>query len=219
MTRRNPNTYAARHQPAANPSHVRPNEGTRVSVVLGQIASTSGLSLQTAAINLAQAPVPERKYVADAYGVNYSSGAVQLLFGQRRIGGSDLRSLLVIQMSPTGAARFLATSNQLAPLSLTDMATQYGIVAEKSFQISTEPSQTVALAAGLSLMAAAADEATIDFYQASAFALSAMLHSSELALDPVVRIDLRTSLLLGLFEDLRKLTPQLPNHVVPETTK
>jgi hypothetical protein len=211
--------YSGRNAPMQSTSHVRQNEGSNVPVILGQVATVNGLSVQMAAVKLSDAPVPERKYVADVCGVTYVPGTVQLLFGQRRIGGDGLRSLLVIQMSSSGAVRFLAAISQLAPQTLEEMAKVTGIVAEKSAPINTEPEQTVALAASFVLLASAVDETTMDFYQASAFAISAMPHSGKLALDPVVRIDLRTSLLLGLVEELRKLSPQLPKMDISESSR
>jgi hypothetical protein len=196
-------------QPVQNT--VRPNEGTPVPVILGQVANVQGLSIQTAAVKLGEAPVPERKYVADVCGVENVAGTIKVFFGQRRIGSDELRSLLVIHMSSTGIARFLAASEQLAPKTLEQMANECGITAEESQPIKAEPPQTVAFAAALVLIAASADETTLDFYQASAFALAAMGSSGKLSLDPVVRIDMRTSLVMGLIASLRKLSSQFPS--------
>ena len=143
---------------------------------------------------------------------------MQLFFGQRRIGADDLRSLLVIQMTPTGAVRLLKATEQLTPHSLDELVQQGMIKAERSKPITTEPAQTVAMAAGFCLFAASRDEVTMDFYQASVFAQSALPHTKKLAVDPVVRIDMRTSLLIGLIEDLRKL-PDLPHMTSPELPK
>lgn len=190
---------------------IRPGEGSSVPVVLGDSAVVNGIVVQTAAVNLSEAPVPERKYVADTYGVVFVPGTVQLLFGQRRIGVDALRSLLIIQMTPFSAARFLGSMAQLSPISLEQLAEQNQISAEMPPPITSEPDQTVALAAGLVLTAASSEETTLDFYQASAFSVSAMQHTKHLHLDPVVRIDLRTSLMLGLVEQLRMLGSKLPS--------
>jgi hypothetical protein len=217
MTSRNRHGSSLTRQRAqpASPVFTRPNEGSTVQVILGQLASVKGLSVQTAAIKLGDAPVPERKYVVDVCGVEHVAGTIKLLFGQRRIGSEDLRSLLVIHMSYHGAARFLAATGQLTPMSLDQMAEAHKMVAEDTASITTEPTQTVALAAALVLMAVAGEETTMDFYQASAFALSSMAGTSKLALDPVVRIDLRTSLLLGLVAGVREYGAHLPNLDLP----
>jgi hypothetical protein len=199
-----------RQRPQPVQDAIRPNEGTPVAVILGQIASVNGLSIQTASLKLGDAPVPERKYVADMCGVEYVTGTMKLFFGQRRIGSDELRSLLVIHMSPSGAARFLAAADQLSPKTLDQLASEAGIKAEESSPVGSEPTQTVAFAAALVLIAASVDETTMDFYQASTFALSAMANSGKLSLDPVVRIDLRTSLLLGLVANVRKLSSHFP---------
>jgi hypothetical protein len=203
------NVELARLQ-AMNVPRIRPHEGSSVTAVVGQSAMVNGVMVHSAAINLADAPVPERKYAANACGVVYEPGNVQLLFAQRRIGGDELRSLLVIQMSPAGAVRLLAAAAQLSPHSLDDLVQQGIVQVERSRPITVEPAQTVEMAAGFCLFAAGPDMATLDFYQASAFALSAVPHAKKLAVDPVVRIDIRTSLLIGLVEQLRELGPKLP---------
>jgi hypothetical protein len=207
MSRNRQSSYGG-GQLTNRPPSVRPGEGASVSVVLG---SATANGLQTAAINLSDAPVPERKYAADVSAVAFVPGTVQILFGQRRIGGSKpvLRSLLVIHMAPSAAARFLESTAQFIPYSLAEIARLNGISAEASPPILEEPDQTIALAAGFVLTAASGEDATLDFYQASAFAMSAV-KSGSLSLDPVVRVDLRTSLLLGLVEELQKISPQLP---------
>jgi len=196
---------------------VRPSEGVPVPVVLGQVANVNGLSIQTAMIKVADAPVPERKYVADVCGIEYVPGTVKMLFGQKRIGGDDLRSLLVIHMSHSGATRFLTATEQLTPTTLEVMAKQAGISTEASMPIKHEPSQTIAMAAGVVMLAASPEDTTMDFYQASSFALQAM-RSGSISLDPVVRIDIRTSLLLGLISELRKFSAHFPIFKLTETT-
>jgi hypothetical protein len=217
MTSRNRHGSSLTPQRAqAQSSFTRPNEGSPVQVILGQVAEINGLSVQTAAIKLGDAPVPERKYVADVCGVEYVTGTLKLLFGQRRIGSDELRTLLVIHMSNAGAARFLAATDQLTPQSLQEMAKTLGIGVQESTSIKTEPAQTVALAAGMVLIAAAGDETTMDFYQASAFALAAVAGTNKLVLDPVVRIDLRTALLRGLIDGVRKFDAHFSNIKIPE---
>jgi hypothetical protein len=40
-------------------------------------------------------------------------------------------------------------------------------------------------------------------------------HSKKLAVDPVVRVDLPSSLMLDLLEKLRQIAPQLPKSTLP----
>lgn len=210
MSKHRQSNVQARLQATGGAPKNRPHEGSNVPAIIGQTTVVNGLEVKTAAIKLDEAPVPERKYVADVCGLTYEPGTVKLLFGQRRIGSEGLRSLLVIQMFPSGVARFMSAIDQVSPHSLDHLAQAAGIQAEQSKPITEEPAQTVALAAGFCLFAASPEETTLDFYQASAFAMSNMVHSRKLAVDPVVRIDLRTSLLLALVHDIRRLGPKIP---------
>jgi hypothetical protein len=53
-------------------------------------------------------------------------------------------------------------------------------------------------------------EACLDFYQASPFAIGNVQKSHRLALDPVVRVDLRSSLFLSMIAGLRNLGMEIP---------
>src|SRR5204862_2691503 len=124
-------------------------------------------------IDFRKAPVPERHYIADACYADTERGTVRLMFGQRRIGKADLRSLLVLHMSVRATNQFLATIDQVTDPSYAEIMSLTGLVADKIEAIPEEPPQTVALSANMALSAMAGDDACLDFYQASPFAVAA----------------------------------------------
>lgn len=193
----------------------RPGEGQNVDVVIHSFASVNGQTVQTMSVDLSNAPVPDRKYLAETCAVSYQRSSVKFLFGQQRIGKTELRSLLVIHVSPKSAARFVASLSEMDP-TLEDIAARIGVAPGNGAPITEEPPQTVALAAGMVLFAVSDEEACMDFFQASPFSMGAAPHSKQLSLDPVVRVDLPTSLMLSFVSELNKIAPQLPEIKPPE---
>jgi hypothetical protein len=167
---------------------------------------SGGLELS---LDLALAPVPDRRYVAEVGSVTYDGGVVQLLFGQKKIGLSGgLRSLIVIQMTTTAVHNFLRTLDSVDPnfriwLDLNDVHSQL-------MNIQEEPDQTVTLFANTVGLASAGRESCIDFYHASAFSLHYAQQNKKLAVDPVVRVILGSGLLIAMLDKLRELEPRLP---------
>lgn len=196
------------HQLAAVPK-IRPGDGPVVDVVFHSVASVNGLTVQSMGIDAGSAPVPDRKYLADVCDIRHDNGVIRLLFGQQRIGKSELRSLLVIQMSPLAIVRFLSTLDQLDP-PIDEVAKTAGWVSSGGFAVTEEPAQTIALAASMVMIAIADDSACLDFFQLSPFALAAAAHTKKLAMDPVVRVDIGAGLMLFMLKELRKIATNLP---------
>lgn len=166
-------------------------------------------------VDLGNAPVPERKYLAETCEVRLDRGRVKLLFGQERIGKAELRSLLVIHLSPSAITRFLDSLAQMSP-SLELAAAAMGFTPDRGAPITEEPRQTVALGAGILLAAMSNEEGCLDFFQASPFAMGSAVSSRKLALDPVVRVDMSAPLLLFLIAELRRIAPQFPPSLVSQ---
>jgi hypothetical protein len=200
------NAKANRRSLQPNPApRSRPGDGTPINVVLEQFTATDGTQVTNIGIDLNQAPVPDRRFAADSCGVIVKNGTVKILFGQDRVSGDGWRSLVIVQMSARAAGRFLGSlahpNNPFLELKKTT-AELYGV--EKLVESFSEPpqGQAIALAANLPAIGITDNETCLDFYQTSPFALSAVANTEELALEPVVRVDLRSSLFLGLLEGL-----------------
>ena len=168
----------------------RPGEGPTVDLLFSRTAQVNGQTMQSLAIDMRSAPVPERKYLAETCDVRCRPGAVTILFGQERIGKGGLRSLLVIHMSPSGVTRFLASLLEMDP-TFEQMAVNAGISAQPGIEISEEPTQTVALGASMIMSAMSNDEACLDFFRASPFAMMSAVFEIQLpedVADHVIRL-------------------------------
>jgi hypothetical protein len=183
----------------------RPGEGVFLDAVVDTFVGTDGNTIAQMGINLAAADVPDRKYYADICGISSRRGTVNLMFGQEKVDESGLRSLLVVQMSEFAVGRLLATIDDVKSPTFQEQATAINLPTELLTEKIAEPPQAIALPANIVLCAAAGNEACADFYMASPFALGNVMKSKRLALDPVVRVNLRSTLFLSMLDGLRKL--------------
>lgn len=199
-------------QPGIN----RVGEGVLLDVVTVTNAHTDGITVQQFGVNVMTAPVPDRSYLADVCAVKLSRGYVKLLFGQTKIiEESELHSLLVVRMTASAARKFLETL--VDPKagengSIEETLSRQGVVPEASFEVTQEPTATIALAANFAATAIADGDACIDFFQASAFAIAAVSRSGKLALQSVVRVNLTAGLFFRLLLQLK----EADNHLPPE---
>lgn len=185
---------------------VRPGEGTAMQVSRLTHVGVDGKSTAALGVNLAEAPVPDRKYLADGFKVVFEDGVAQLLFGQLRTDGQGLRSLLVIHLGGEAADHFLGSTANAAPNSMTfeDSLKSLKFEAAKPMNIQTEPAQTVALKATALYSAFSGVDSCVDFYQISPAAIHASRNSSYVGVEPVVRVDMRTPVLMGMLDTLKQ---------------
>jgi hypothetical protein len=195
-------------------SFQRVGEGALVDLTVQAVRDVEGAGLATYSANLGSAPVPHRRYSADRWSLVYSRETVKLLFGQERISTNELRTLLIIKMSPGAAKHFLSTVDAVVGVGFAGSAEMLGISAEEAVNIESEPTDTVAFDANFIVAASVGRESCMDFYHASAFSKGAVLQTHKLALDPIVRVDLRSSMVLGLIDSLRVLIARLPDELL-----
>lgn len=178
-----------------------------MTVVLEQFTATDGTQVTNIGIDLNQAPVPDRRFAADSCALIVKDGTVKILFGQDRVTGDGWRSLVIVQMSSRAAGRFLGSlqhpNNMFLEIKKTTTEL-FGVEELVDSFIEPPQGQAIALAANLPAIAITDNETCLDFYQASPFALGNVVKTEELALEPVVRIDLRSSLFLGLLKGLEE---------------
>lgn len=187
----------------------RPGEGAVVELARRPVTRPDGSTGLELNIDLALAPVPEKRYVADVASLNYADGVLQMLFGQRKIARSDaLRSLIVVQMTSTAAGQFVKTLAGFEP-GVRTWLEQNSIRSQLS-NIEEEPEQTVTLFANMIGLAFAGREACMDFYHASAFSLHYVQQNRKMAVEPVVRVIVGSGLLLALIDRLHEFEPTFP---------
>lgn len=183
----------------------RPGEGALVDVIVTPLESVNGLGRASLQTNVMSLPVPNKRYSADAAFLGYSHGSAKLLFGQEKFGtDGELRTLLIIKLGLSWIKAFVdGVSRGEFPLKETVLAS--GVQLEPLPKFNVEPKDTVSFDATMIVAGINGVDGCIDFYYSSPFALERTATSKKLAVDPVVRVNVRAGLLLGLVEELREL--------------
>jgi hypothetical protein len=135
---------------------------------------------------------------------------LRLIFGQNSLGGGPLDTALVIRMSPMAGRQFAESTDQMENPGLNAIAENVGITAESLVQITVRPHQTANMVANFVAAAVSGYETCLDFYHASAFAMRNVAHQNSLELEPVVRVDMRTSIFMSLVSEIQAIVKTLP---------
>jgi hypothetical protein len=186
----------------------RPGEFT-VPVSKQTIPAPDGSSQVSVSIRLEDVPIPDRRYTADVGTVLFDGSIVRVVFGQKRLVGDDLRSLVIVSVSPDRLRRFLDSCTTFLP-ELDAFIEKNCVAKPELLELNREPEQTVAVASNIITAARAGREASIDFYHTSAAAVHAMSSRDRLAIDPILRVDLSTGLLAVMLGRLNGLKDKLP---------
>lgn len=193
----------------SNQFALRKGDGVVIDVVQHRSVETAGITQITYGLNLNEAPVPTRRYVADVADAVSKRGGIHLIFGQEKVGSDDLRSLLVIHVSASSIRAILQSFAQMTP-TFQQIAETVGSEREALSSVREGSAQAVAFSATGCACAAAGEDACLDFYSVSPFSVRSVQVVKKVAVDPVVRVDLRVSLLAALIEKLTMLEKALP---------
>ena len=196
---------------ASQPVMSRPGEGQPVSVVTKTAFDKDGKAVQIMKANMITAPVPDRKYACHVASVVDKRGDAHLMFGQEKIASDDLRSLVVVSMGPFAIESFLESLKRLdSGSSIDDLAEQVHISSEPLTKIKEEPTSTIGFRANQIVVSIANDEACLDFYQVSASALRVSSANQTVAVEPIVRVEMKFALFLSVVAELRQILSRLP---------
>lgn len=202
-------SFASPHQAGL----LRHGEGHEVPIHITSVTSVTGKGEGILRADLSSVPVPAKRYPADTCYVVHTNEIIFLLFAQLVIGAPDkLRNLLVVKMTPSSVKRYLDMTNDIKGPSIEDIAKKMEIEGAKLSAFPGEPAETVAFNANLGLTGVSGHEGCIDFYHSSPFAIGAAIKNQKLALDPVVRVDISTRLLVGLLTELQSLIGSMDDH-------
>lgn len=185
---RNRNQVAVRHE-------LRPGEGAVLRAI--HTPSDGGVNAQ---FSLMDAPVPERKYAADAVTILDGSEEFRVVFGQRETIGDGLYSMIVVHMSRDALNNLSeGLSEVLGPLG--KYLQTNSISVGQLFEIKRDAPQTVHFSANIVALGYASREGTMDFYSASSFALDRVRKQGrELQIDPIVRVSLPSRYMVALLQ-------------------
>lgn len=201
------------HQGRTVATTVKDRPGETTVPVYRQLTPYSDGSTQAVyELKFDDVPIPDRRYVADVGSVLFDGTTAHLLFGQKRVVGVGLRSLVTVAVSPDPLRRFMDTCDKFVP-DLNAFLTCFAMEKAPLLEILEEPAQTVAVAANIIMAARAGREATLDFYLTSAASLYDLGRRERVAVDPILRVDLPTVLLAALLDRIAKIRDKLPPEI------
>lgn len=169
----------------------------------------------TLEFSLHELPVPDRRYVADVASVIRANGFVRMLFGQTKIDGVQLRSLLDIHFPISAISRFLGTAKALE-VAFDELKSSSEFSPVYLSDIKDEPEQTIGLTANILMASCSGEESCMDLYQISPYSVAEVKKGRGLSADPVVRVSLPTELLLSLIEEFHSIIGSI--HINEEKT-
>lgn len=160
-------------------------------------------------LDVSKAPVPSRRYAAEACAVDSDGRDMRIVFVQSAVFGDEIETALVVRMNPTAVVQYAESVTSMKSPNLTEIAEIMKVVPEPLLEIKSRPHQTVKVVANLVSMAVAGHETCIDFYHASAFAVRKSEGQNKIEVEPVVRVDMSTSLFLSLNDRMQEIASQL----------
>jgi len=190
---------------------LRPGEGREIEVIRRTVPQANGTTLYEFDIDISHAPVPDRRYLADAAAILFKGDALRLVLGQKRLLAPDsLRSAVVVFLSAQAVTQFLRSCKDFHP-SVRKYAEQHQMV-ESLIEIQEEPEHITSITGNVILTAFSGREACLDFYNSSPFVLAVAQRGGKFAVDPILRVDLSTGLLVGILDRIEVLKPTLPTY-------
>lgn len=190
----------------------RPGEGEAVLVTRHHSANPDGTTTLSLAIDMSSATVPDRRYVADIASVMRNGDMVKLIFGQSKVAGQGLRSLVVIHMAGLAVHQFLRSMPSLVK-TMEDFSSQRKIAKADLANISEEPKQTVALAATVIVASISGRDGCLDFYYSSPYVAVQVAQGGKFVVDPVARVMLPMNLLHAIYKKLESMKVDLPDDI------
>lgn len=188
------------------PSPAR-NEGHLIDVTHRR----SGNDVVEVGFDISSAPVPPRHYVAEVCFVDVNDGHLRLVFGQRALGiGEELESAIVIRLSPHAAHNFVDLIFGMTHPGLEAIAATMNIAPTPLLSSITRPVHVAHLAANMAAVGVSGYESCLDFYQTSPFAMKHIEKKKQIGVEPVVRVNLSTGLLLSLASEAKSLVANFP---------
>lgn len=197
-------------------SHHVVRSGEGISVDVSILPTSGGLSSQFS-INTAGLPVPDRRLSCDTVSLVRTDYLVKLLFAQKVPTGEGYLSVLVVQMSFEAASNFIHTMDQLNP-GIEELERQGSLQRGTLTDITGKPDQSAVVTASIVMTGYSGNDGCLDFYYISPFAIQRINMGNKLAVEPVVRVQLPTPLMVALVRALIQLVPSLPVMINKEVT-
>jgi len=189
---------------------LRPGEGSLIEISRQDVTEPDGNTSFTFKVNIGEAPVPNRRFYADSAAVMFDNGQLRIVLGQRKLVGRSLKSAVVVFMSGQAAQQFMKTCETFYP-EIQEYAKKHDIN-EGLTELTEEPEHTTSVTANIIVAGFTGREGCLDLYNASPFVIATLRRGGrKMAVDPIVRVDLSTGLMLAILDKLDSLKDQFPS--------
>lgn len=156
-------------------------------------------------MDMREAPIPQRRYAADLCAVRSSNDELRITLAQG-FDNDDVDSAIVIRMNADAAIDFAKSLTEMGDFS--EIRSLNKIKNEELSTFKSKPVQTATMMANICSVAMAGKETCMDFYHASAFAIRKAETETSMEVEPVVRVDLRSSLFLSFAQEVLRICEQ-----------
>lgn len=181
---------------------------------VGGATSVSQVRAPQLSLNLQELEPPQRVYSAELCSVICRSDEVYFVFAQRCLLGSGLESAISLRMHGFYALQFLKSIESLDP-KINEISEQTNTTSHSVEEITQNPLHLAKMSANIVRSAVSGYDACCDFYQLNASNVAKALGKSEkMNLLPIARVEMRTALFLGMYEELVRLKSTFPDNLV-----
>jgi hypothetical protein len=154
---------------------------------------------------------PVRRYAADlAWLVVDSTFTAKLVFVQEGLAEDELETALIIRLSPAALLTYVEAMEQFTQPSVEQIAELMAIQEQPVEPRNQRPHQTAHAVANFMITTVSGFETCLDVFHAPAPAILRMQHEQKLNMDPVVRVELKTSVYLSLLRKMRESAAAMP---------
>lgn len=185
----------------------RAGEGAVIGMVREKLAGGVGISL-----DLSTAPVPDRRFSADAAWIVIGVDLVRILFAQYKVAGPQIEHLIVLRVPFVGVRQFLQSMRG----SVADTGRRFLESVNDNVSPPVDknsiPDQTFTLDANIIVAGLSGREAILDLYNSSPqVKLALKLGSNEFRAEPVARVLLTSRLLIDIYDELSGKEDSMPS--------
>lgn len=184
----------------------RAGEGAVIGMVREKLAGGVGISL-----DLSSAPVPDRRFSADAAWIVFGIDLVRILFAQYKVAGPQIEHLVVLRVPFVGVRQFLQSMTGGVAETGRGFLESVGDNTSAPVDKNSIPDQTFTLDANIIVAGLSGREACMDLYNSSPqVKLALKMGSNEFRAEPVARVLLTTRLLMDIYGELSAKENSLP---------
>lgn len=185
----------------------RAGEGAVIGIVREKLGGGVGISL-----DLSSAPVPDRRFSADAAWIVFGIDLVRILFAQYKVAGPQIEHLVVLRVPFIAVRQFLHSMAGGVAETGHRFLESVGDKTSPPVDKSSIPDQTFTLDSNIIVAGLSGREACLDLYNSSPqVKLALKMGSNEFRAEPVARVQLTTRLLMDIYDELSAKADSLPS--------